>query len=219
MSSDLLWIHNELLAAYGPQGWWPGETPFEVVVGAILTQRVSWTNVEKGIASLKAAGLMDARGLAAAPSERIAALIRPCLYYNAKARKLQAFVETLFERHAGSLEALFAQPTAGLREELLSIYGIGEETADAILLYAAGRPSFVIDAYTRRILSRLGLAPSSASYRTLQALFTEGLPRDVVLYQEYHALLVQHGKTRCRSRRPLCGDCPLRRRCTFAPVA
>lgn len=218
MPSSLLSIYERLLAAYGPQDWWPGEGPFEVIVGAILTQRVSWTNVEQAMTALKAAGLMDPQRLAAAPPEQLIELIRPCLYYNAKARKLQAFTHVLFEHHDGSLDRLFSLSTGALREALLSIHGIGEETADAILLYAAGRPSFVVDAYTRRILSRLGLMPHHAAYRAIQDRFTAALPRDVALYGEYHALLVRHGKTRCRSRGPRCDGCPLSGICGFLKV-
>ena len=215
MPSSLLSIYERLLAAYGPQDWWPADSPFEVIVGAILTQRVSWTNVEEALAALRAAGLMDPERLAAAAPERISSLIRPCLYYNAKTRKLQAFVRFLLEHHDGSLDRLFSLPTGTLRQALLLVHGIGEETADAILLYAAGRPSFVVDAYTRRILSRLGLMPHHTAYRAIQDRFAAALPRDAAVYGECHALLVRHGKTRCRSRGPRCDGCPLSGICTF----
>ncbi len=216
MCRELFAIYERLLITYGPQGWWPGEGPFEVIVGAILTQRVSWTNVEQAIAALKQADLMDPRRLDAAPLEAVAALIQPCLYYNAKARKLKAFVRFLAQHHGGRLEPLLQLPLPTLREALLSIHGIGEETADAILLYAAGKPSFVVDAYTRRILSRLGLIPETAGYERVRRLFMDALPRDVALYQEVHALLVRHGKERCKSCRPLCEGCPLCPTCALA---
>jgi endonuclease-3 related protein len=207
-------IYKTLLEAYGPQHWWPGASPFEVVVGAILTQRVAWSNVERAIASLEDAGLMDAASLAQAPVDRVASLIRPCLYYNTKAAKLKAFLDLLFERHGGDLCRLLDLRADSLRLELLSVRGIGEETADAIILYAAGKPSFVVDAYTRRILSRLGLVKEKIRYVELRTLFMEALRPDATFYNEYHALLVRHGKERCRPR-PLCAGCPLLARCSF----
>jgi len=211
---ELRAIYRILHAAYGAQHWWPGASPFEVVVGAILTQRVAWSNVERAVASLKEAGLMSPASLAQAPLDRVASLIRPSVYYNAKAEKLRAFLDLLFERHGGDLGRLLALPVDSLRRELLFVRGIGEETADAIILYAAGKPSFVVDAYTRRILSRLGLVEERVRYNELRAVFMESLRPDAALYNEYHALLVRHGKERC-SPRPVCADCPLRARCVF----
>ena len=213
-TEELRSIYRALLAVYGPQHWWPGASPFEVVVGAILTQRVSWSNVESAITSLREAGLMDPSALASAPLDRVVALIRPCVYYNAKAKKLRAFLDFLHERHGGDLDRLFRLPLGALRQELLSVRGIGEETADAIILYAAGKPSFVVDAYTRRIFSRLGLVEGTARYAELRAFFMERLRPDVALYNEYHALLVRHGKAHCRPR-PACADCPLLAGCPF----
>ncbi len=209
MREVLLEIYRRLYEAYGPQGWWPGETPFEVIVGAILTQQVGWRNVEKAIENLKAEGLMAPDALARAPVEEIAALIRPTGYYNQKARKLKAFLEFLATRHRGDIDELFALPVQRLRAELLSVPGIGAETADSIVLYAAGKPSFVVDAYTRRILARLGLIEGREAYEEIRELFMETLPADVRLYNEYHALLVRHGKERCRKNNPRCTDCPL----------
>lgn len=203
-----------LLEAYGRQHWWPGATPFEVIIGAILTQRVAWSNVERAIANLKEAGLMDPASLARAPLETIASLVRPSVYYNEKAKKLKAFLDFLNERHDGDLVRFLALPLPSLRQELLAVRGIGEETADAILLYAAGKPSFVVNAYTRRILSRLGLIKERARYEEIRALFMENLAPDPSLYNEYHALFVRHGKERCRPR-PWCAGCPLKPQCAF----
>ncbi len=216
MRSRLIEIYHRLYAAYGPQHWWPGDTPFEVIIGAILTQQVSWTSVERAIAALKREGLMSPDAIAHTSQEHIAALIRPTIYYNEKAKKLKAFVEFLQTRYGGDLAALFALPTARLRDELLAVHGIGEETGDSIILYAAGKPSFVVDAYTRRILTRLELIAGDEPYRRIQKLFMDNLPPDVELYNEYHALLVRHGKERCLKRTPRCDGCPLRDPCRFA---
>lgn len=208
----LLEVYNRLLARYGPQNWWPGESAFEVMVGAILTQAATWRQVERTIGQLKAEGLFSLEGLRDISEERLALLLRPCGYFNAKARKLKALINHIWERYGGDLGRLLAQPLPDLRDELLSIYGVGEETADDIVLYAAGKPSFVVDAYTRRILKRLGLAPERESYRAYQELFHGSLPRDARLFNEYHALLVRHGKTTCRAE-PLCGGCCLLEMC------
>jgi len=208
----LLDIYHRLYTAYGPQGWWPGGSPFEVVVGAILTQAAAWTNVEKAIDNLKAAGVLSPRGIFRTPVDDLARLLYPAGYYNAKARKLKAFVEMLFERHGGDLDRLFALPAPELRRELLATHGIGPETADAVILYAAGRPCFVIDAYTRRVFGRLGLTPAKDDYGSWQALFEDALPPDATLYNEYHALIDRHAKTYCR-KEPLCVQCFLREIC------
>jgi len=208
----LLDIYRRLYDAYGPQGWWPGGSAFEVVVGAVLTQAAAWTNVEKAIDNLKAAGVLSPRGILETPLDDLARLVHPAGYYRAKARKLKAFVEMLFERHGGDLDRLFALPAPELRRELLATHGIGPETADAVILYAAGWPCFVIDAYTRRVFGRLGLAPARDEYASWQALFEGALPPDVALYNEYHALIDRHAKTFCR-KEPLCGQCVLRQVC------
>jgi endonuclease-3 related protein len=208
----LLDTYHRLYAAYGPQGWWPGESSFEVVVGAILTQAAAWANVEKAIDSLKAAGVLSPRGMLETPVDELARLVYPAGYYNAKARKLKAFVEMLFERHGGDLDRLFALPPPELRRELLATHGIGPETADAVILYAAGQPCFVIDAYTRRVFRRLGLAPAGDDYGLWQRLFEEALPSDASLFNEYHALIDRHAKTYCR-KEPLCDRCFLREVC------
>jgi endonuclease-3 related protein len=210
----LLDIYNRLYAAYGPQGWWPGGSPFEVVVGAILTQAAAWTNVEKAIDNLKAAGVLSPRGILETPVDDLAHLVHPAGYYNAKARKLKAFVEMLFERHGGDLDRLFTLPLPELRRELLTTHGIGPETADAVILYAANQPCFVIDAYTRRVFGRLGLAPERDDYGSWQRMFEGTLPSDVALFNEYHALVDRHAKTFCR-KGPLCGQCFLREVCPY----
>ncbi len=205
-------IYGRLLAAYGPQHWWPADEPFEVIVGAILTQSTAWANVEKAIAGLKAAGALNPHSLHDMPVEQLARLIRPSGYYNAKARKLKAFVERLLSGYDGELDKLFALDDDSFRRELLSIHGVGEETADSIMLYAAQRPAFVIDAYTVRILSRLGIAPPQDTYAAYQALFTDSLEPDEGLFNEYHALLVRHGKDVCR-KQPRCDNCCLATLC------
>jgi endonuclease-3 related protein len=193
-------VYERLLAAYGAQGWWPGETPFEVIVGAILTQSAAWVNVEKAIGNLKAAGALSPEALHALDEGEIARLIRPSGYFNAKARKLKAFVEMVHARFDGDLGSLLALPMGELRALLLSTHGIGPETADSIVLYAAGQPSFVIDAYTRRIFSRIGVCPAPSipqgerEYEGWQAMFMAALPGDARLFNEYHALIVAHGK-------------------------
>lgn len=205
----LLRLYDRLLRRYGPQGWWPARTTFEVVVGAILTQGTAWVNVERALARLRAAGLLEPRALGRVRLGRLARLVRPAGYYRVKAGRLRAFLRHLSRRHGGSLRRLLRQPADALRRELLGVPGVGPETADSILLYAAHRPVFVVDAYTRRILGRHRLAPPDADYATLQALFMAHLPRDPALFNEYHALLVRLAKEHCRPR-PRCEGCPLR---------
>jgi endonuclease-3 related protein len=201
-------VYSRLYARHGPQHWWPGETPFEVVIGAILTQSTAWTNVEKAIANLKAEGLLDPESLHSIAVDNLATLIRSSGYYNAKAAKVKAFIQRLHDEYDGSLDQLFELDTASLRRELLSIHGVGPETADSILLYAAHRPVFVIDAYTKRIIGRLGLAPENDSYESLQQLFMDNLANNEAMFNEYHALLVRHGKEVCR-KSPRCDGCCL----------
>ncbi len=213
-SYRLLEIYNRLFQAYGPQHWWPGDTPFEVIIGAILTQSTAWVNVEKAIANLKKAGRLDPAALRQISADELAELIRPSGYYNVKSLKLKAFIDRLKD-YGDSLEAMFCSSVPELRQELLSIYGVGPETADSIILYAARKPVFVIDAYTHRIVSRLGLHPDYGNYSVLQAYFMENLPKDESLYNEYHALLVRHGKEICRKSNPRCEACPLSDMCYF----
>lgn len=208
----LLDVYHRLYTAYGPQHWWPGEAPFEVVVGAILTQSAAWINVEKAIANLKSAGALTPEGLAQLPEAELARLVYPSGYFNAKARKLKAFLTLLSQSFAGDMGRLLALPASELRPLLLATYGIGPETADSILLYAAGQPIFVIDAYTRRTFSRLGFSPERDTYTAWQDLFQRHLPEEAPLFNEYHALNVRHGKDVCRSK-PDCGVCPLAEIC------
>ena len=207
VKEKLLNIYHRLLDHYGPQHWWPAEEPFEMMVGAVLTQSTTWTSVEKAIVNLKNAGALSPEALRRLPESELAALIFPTGYYNAKARKLKALAAYLGE-YRDDLDPLFAVETRQLRRELLGVHGIGEETADSILLYAARRPVFVIDTYTRRILGRIGLAPEKGRYADYQRLFMDNLPADSDLYNEYHALLVCLGKNVCR-RHPFCLRCCL----------
>jgi endonuclease-3 related protein len=208
LSDILLYIYECLLQHYGPQHWWPAQTRFEIIIGAILTQAVAWSNVENAIANLRAARALDPGILHAMPIDELAHLIRPTGYYNAKARKIKAFVAHLHNHYNYDLDALLSKEIQTLRNELLSIHGIGPETADSIVLYAAGQPIFVVDGYTRRLLSRLNLVPSNVNYSELQTTLQDNLPNEASLFQEYHALIVQHGKSTCR-RKPLCTLCPL----------
>ncbi|MBA7708431.1 Endonuclease III [subsurface metagenome] len=214
ISQSLLNIYHQLMARYGHQHWWPAPEPFEIIVGAILTQSAAWLNVEKAIANLKAAKALSPEALRHLPLSELAAHIHPCGYYNAKALKLKSFAHWLGERYDDNLDTLFAHNTDYLRQQLLSIHGIGQETADSIILYAAGKPIFVIDAYTRRIISRMGLAPDSNSYAAYQTLFMDNLPTDAKLFNEYHALLVCLAKDVCRNR-PLCPRCCLNNICRY----
>ena len=202
--------YGALLQEHGPQHWWPGRTRFEVIVGAILMQNTSWSNVERAIAELRRERLLTAAAIEKVSAARLARLIRSSGYFRQKARKLKEFVRFLRREHQGSLNKLFATPTARLREQLLSVHGIGPETADSILLYAGQHKVFVVDAYTRRILERHGLVHPKASYEEIRALFEQSLPAESSLYNEYHALIVHTGKHFCRTRQPDCEHCALR---------
>jgi endonuclease III related protein len=204
-------VYRLLLECYGPQRWWPAETPFEVMTGAVLTQSAAWVNVEKAIGNLKEAGKLSATALRDIPAADLAALIYPSGYYNAKARKLKALVEWL-GTHGDDLSRLDRRDTEDLREELLGVHGIGPETSDSILLYALGRPIFVIDAYTRRLYPRLGIKPDRDTYDAWQRLFMANLPREAATFNEYHALIVRHGKESCR-KKPRCRGCCLSGAC------
>lgn len=206
----LLTIYQRLFDHFGPQHWWPGETPFEVMVGAVLTQNTAWTNVEKAITNLKGQGLLSFPALAALPHADLAALIRPCGYFNLKANRLHNLLVLIDNQAGGDLERFFQTPLPELRRLLLAVKGIGPETADSILLYAAAKPAFVVDAYTHRILSRHGLvAEDGADYHEMQELFLADLPHEVALFNEYHALIVRVGKEFCRKSQPRCAACPL----------
>lgn len=208
MNQDIASLYTILHQTYGPQGWWPGDTPLEVAVGAILTQNTNWKNVALAIDRLKKAGLLTAEALFQLPEGELAEYIRSAGYYNIKARRLKNFLNFLFTSYGGSMAAMAEANLENLRPELLAVKGIGPETADSILLYGLEKPTFVVDAYTFRILSRHGLAPDPCSYDELQAIFMQALSPEIVLYQEYHALLVRTGKECCRPR-PHCALCPL----------
>jgi endonuclease-3 related protein len=214
----LLAIYSRLYDAYGPQEWWPGDSAFEVIIGAILTQSAAWANVEKALANLKGANALSPEGIAALSAAELAQLIRPSGYFNAKSRKLKAFVDLLHDRFAGDLDRMLTMPANELRTALLATHGIGHETADSILLYGAQQPVFVIDAYTRRTFLRLGLVPEVDNYGGWQSLFMEALPTEAMLFNEYHALIVRHAKDVCR-KRPLCQKCPLAPICAIGTAA
>ncbi len=203
-------FYGAMFKAYGPQHWWPARTPTEVVVGAILTQNTAWRNVERAIENLRGAKLLDWKKLHELGEADLAELIRPAGTYKVKARRLKTFIEWLHDRYDGDLNRMFETPLYALREALLGVSGIGRETADAILLYAGSLPSFVVDAYTARILRRHGLIDESADYEEIKDLFESNLPSEVPLFNEYHALLVQVGKLHCRPR-ARCEGCPLER--------
>jgi endonuclease-3 related protein len=198
-----------MLEHFGPRGWWPGDSDFEICVGAILTQSVSWKNVAKAIDNLKNAGLLNLNKMYQAAPEAIENCIIPTLYYRQKAKKLKAFVGHVTEKYAGDLSLFLAKDQGSLREELLSLFGIGPETADSIILYAAKMPVFVVDAYTRRIFARLGLFNDDISYVGMQDFFMRYLAHDVSFYNEYHALIVGVGNRFCSNKKPKCDKCPL----------
>lgn len=209
MTPSLLHVYERLLSAFGPQHWWPGDSPFEIVVGAVLVQNTAWRNVEHAIANLREAGVMDPHALYALSAAELAELIRPAGYYQVKARRLRNLLKFVVEEFDGSLEAMFSTSLATLREQLLSIHGIGPETADAILLYAGGLPTFVVDTYTHRVMARHGWIEYDASYHEIKDHFESALPADAPLYNEYHALLVRVGKDCCKRTGPKCELCPL----------
>ncbi len=208
--ADLRTYYRALRKRFGHQKWWPGETPFEVMIGAILTQNTAWANVEKAIATLKAHDLLDARRIDTLDADTLALAIRPAGYFNVKAKRLKSFVRWFLERFDGSVARMQAVNSSQLREELLGVNGIGPETADSILLYALDVPSFVVDQYTYRLATRHQLAAEDASYDELKDLFESGLPRDRALYNDFHAQIVAVGKSYCRPTAK-CEECPLKR--------
>lgn len=201
-------MYDAMYAAYGPQHWWPGDSPTEIVVGAILTQNTNWRNVERAIGNLKDRNLLSFAALREVELEALASAIRPAGYYNVKARRLKNFAEWLWQAHEGGLHGLRGMPLEAVRRELLGINGIGPETADSILLYALEMPSFVVDAYTKRIAIRHQLASADVSYEQLRGMFQGNMPSDHQLFNEYHALLVAIGKNHCRTKAQ-CEGCPL----------
>lgn len=211
---NLKQVFQRLFKEYGPQHWWPAKTPFEVMVGAVLTQNTAWINVERAIANLKANEALSPEAILAAPVDQLADWLRPSGYFNIKAKRLRNFCQWYVD--IGQYEELATWDTHELRTALLSVNGVGHETADDMMLYAFERPVFVIDAYTRRLFQRLGLIAGTETYEQLRALFEKKLPPEVPLFNEYHALIVQHAKDICK-KRPLCEACLLRDKCSFAP--
>lgn len=209
-SGELMRYYEAMSAALGPMRWWPARTPFEVIVGAILTQSTAWGNVERAIANLRHAGLLTPAALLRVPTPRLAALVRPSGYFRQKAKKLRAFVRFLQDVYGGSLKRMFRTPTLELRERLLSVHGIGPETADSILLYAGNHPVFVVDAYTHRIFGRHGITDGEPEYEKVRAFIETSLPPQPELFNEFHALIVNTGKNWCRKSAPRCEECPLR---------
>jgi endonuclease III related protein len=201
-------VFEQLLSTLGPQYWWPADSPFEVIVGAILTQNTAWRNVKQAIGKLRESDLLTSQAMSAVPLSELAPLIRSSGYYNQKARKLKVFCDHLQNHWQGQLNDFLSQEMDKLRTELLGLHGIGMETADSIILYAAKQPSFVVDAYTYRIFHRHGWVPETIAYEDLRSFFMEAMEPDAVLFQEYHALLVRTGHLHCR-RKPSCDACPL----------
>lgn len=209
MKKKLTAIYTALYNHFGPQNWWPGDTPFEVCVGAILTQNTAWQNVEKAIANLKKEKLLDPHRINKLTVKNLARLIKPSGYFNIKAKRLKNFISFLCERYDGKVDKMFSNNSGHLRNYLLIINGIGPETADSILLYAGNIPIFVVDAYTKRIFHRLKFTSEDITYHDMQQFFMKNLPVDAMLFNEYHALIVMLGKNYCR-KRPLCNLCPLK---------
>ncbi len=201
-------VYCRLLSFYGPQKWWPADTPFEVIVGAVLTQNTNWTNVEKAINNIRERDLLSVSRLESLEINELAELIRPSGYFNVKAKRLKHFIDFLSTGFNGDLDKMFDLPLKLLRHLLLGVNGIGPETADSILLYAGRYPIFVVDAYTKRIFLRLGLLETEHTYKQIQDFFMENFSEDVDKYNEYHALIVRHAKERC-NKKPHCRDCPL----------
>ena len=207
---DLKAIFDKLFKAFGPQYWWPADTPFEVIIGAILTQNTNWGNVEKAINNLRARGCLSAHKLHQMAAKEIAPLIKPSGYFNIKAKRLKNFINFLFNHHGGSLKKMFKQDIDSLRRGLLSVNGIGKETADSIILYAAELPIFVVDAYTKRVFSRHKFFAKDSDYDNVQKFFMENLTKDAKIFNEFHALLVRLGKDFCLKNKPKCEVCPIK---------
>ena len=202
-------FYNRLFQAFGKQNWWPGESAFEIIIGAMLTQNTNWSNVEKAICNLKKQNLLTPQKLHALSHACLAKLIKPAGYFNLKAKRIQNFLVYFFKTYNGNISSMKRQRISRLREELLSVNGIGPETADSILLYALGKPVFVVDAYTKRFLSRHAIIDENSDYYDIQRLFMENVSNDRQLFNEYHALIVRLGKDYCRPK-PRCESCSLR---------
>ena len=209
ISEKLMVMFDLLLRHFGSQHWWPGDTAIEIMIGAVLTQNTNWKNVEKALKNLKDLHVLSLDGIRSQSTHELAEKIRPAGYYNVKAKRLKNLIDFIHDQYGGDLTSLFSADTLALREGLLSIKGIGPETADSILLYAADRPVFVIDTYTHRIFLRHGMIEEQAAYDELQAFFMDHLPDDIDLFNEFHALIVRTGKEFCR-KKPLCPRCPLK---------
>lgn len=206
----LLAMYRAAFEHFGHADWWPGDTPFEIIIGAFLTQNTNWKNVEKAIENLKAQNLLCAHRMWHAGDAEIAGLIRPSGYYNVKTRRIKNFLACLHTDFGGSLERMFELDAAHLRDVLLAVKGAGRETADSIVLYAAGKCTFVVDAYTKRIFSRHGFFDPDTDYDDVKAFFESNLPRKTELFNDYHAQIVNVAKHFCLKKSPLCGQCPLR---------
>ena len=207
-NQTLIKAYNLLFSFFGPQNWWPAETDLEMMVGAILTQNTNWNNVERAILKLKEKSLLSIQKLNQIPASTLAEYIRPAGYYNLKVKRLKNLINFIVDKYNGTIDNLFALDTQEIREELLKVKGIGLETADSIVLYGAGRPIFVVDTYTHRIVTRHGFIEEEAGYNDLQSFFMDNLSHDVELFKEFHALIVKTGKNFCK-RYPLCSKCPL----------
>ena len=212
--NSFIQTYNRLYERYGPQNWWPADSAFEIIIGAILTQSTSWVNAKKALENLKSSGYLSPHKIRSLSHIELANLLRPSQYFNSKAKKVQEFSKHLGARHEDDIDKMLSQDTTTLRKELLSIYGIGQETTDDILLYAAQKPVFVVDSYTRRIFARLRLSSLSQTYLDYQQLFQKHLPNDKALYNEYHALIVRHAKIACKTD-PLCTNCCLIQSCHY----
>jgi endonuclease-3 related protein len=208
VTDRLIQIYDRLLEHYGPQNWWPADSPFEVMIGAVLTQAAAWSNVEKALANLKNADALSSEAIRIMPLSDLAQLVYPSGYYNAKARKLKALCDFLHDRFADDIDRMAQVPTSEIRAELLGVYGIGDETADDIILYALNHPMFVIDTYTRRLMHRLGMVDENVNYSAIQSMFMDNLVQNTKSFNEYHALIVRHSVVSCK-KRPVCVGCPM----------
>jgi endonuclease-3 related protein len=202
-------VYKKLHKAFGMQNWWPGDGPLEIMAGAVLTQNTNWANVERAIKNLKKEKVLSLRALRDVDIRKLARIIKPCGYYNIKAKRLKNLINFIFAEYNGSIKKMFSEDNEKLRKKLLSVNGIGKETADSIMCYAGKKNVFVIDAYTKRIFYRLGICPKDVEYDEIQKIFCEYLKRDYNLYNEYHALIVRLAQNYCKSK-PLCKDCPLK---------
>ena len=215
-NKQVLHIHQLLSDHFGSLHWWPADSPFEVVIGAILTQNTAWINVERAIHNLKQADTVSPERVAVIPVAQLEELIKPSGFFRQKATRLQNLAQHLVEDWQNDLADLCGGPIDDARKRLLALSGVGPETADSILLYAAKRPSFVVDAYTKRIFDRIGLLQGREKYDEIRLMFMQNLPEQVELYNEYHAQIVQLAKTCCRKNKPLCSECPLNDICRFS---